>query len=224
MMRSCEVLPRPLSNVGADDEGMRDLIGASSYDSVVLAGDLDGVIFADDWGLRRISHSRTANLGFSTCGLLLAAREAGLITHEQLELHTAELVQLGQAGFSMTAGSFRAALVREDFRLGAGTLPLLERLRDLSVAGEAAVRFCVDAILETALAPGGSRHTGAVAYALIEAAVAGRDPRRLLPLIEQLARWRMQLLPTELDATLDPLERYARYNVLGQRTLLLPGA
>ncbi|MET0399075.1 MAG: hypothetical protein ABW277_19940 [Longimicrobiaceae bacterium] len=220
LTRNCEVFPRPLHSIGAEDERLRVVLGASSYDFLVLTEDAGAELYADDWGLRRFLHSRTGSLGFSTYGLLLASRQAELLTQGQFEQHVAELIQLGQAGFPMTAGVLRAALVTEAFRLGSRTLPLLERLRDLSVAVDTAVRFCIDVLVETAVVPDGSRHVGAVAFALFEAVVAGRDPRRILPLIEHVARTRMKLLPEELDATLAALERCARIHVLGQRTLV----
>lgn len=78
---SVTVKPRPLSMVfdtGSDEGNMRELIGHSSFDAVALTLDLDGALYADDIGLRRVLIQQKRARSFSTIALVqaLAGRQA----------------------------------------------------------------------------------------------------------------------------------------------------
>ncbi len=78
---SVTVKSRPLSMVfgaGTDEGNMRELIGHSSFDAVALSLDLNGALYADDIGLRRVLIQQKRARSFSTITLVqaLAGRQA----------------------------------------------------------------------------------------------------------------------------------------------------
>lgn len=217
LLENCEVRPRPLKSIEGDNR-LREIIGASSFDTLVLAEDLKGEIYADDLGLRRLLLERTKRFGFSSYGVLLAARGTSIPDAEADEL-TAGLIRLRHESILLTPAVFLAALVKNAFRVDARMMPLLERLRDPGVTVPSVVSFIVASLLEIAVAPHGGAHVGPLTYALTEAGCTGRDARTVVSLVERVARMKMQVLPMELDAALAALKRYTAFVILGQQPL-----
>jgi predicted nucleic acid-binding protein len=80
--QNVKIAPRPLNAIGAaesEDEQLREMIGASSYDSIALALELKATLYADDLGLRALGMQSNVP-SFSTIALLSGMVESGEIS------------------------------------------------------------------------------------------------------------------------------------------------
>jgi tetratricopeptide (TPR) repeat protein len=95
MDESVHVMARPLAAFGdprpRGDE-VRERLGECAYDSVELALHADGVLYADDLGLRRIASGMGAR-SFSTISMLQVLSELGDISSEQRDKSLVDLVE-----------------------------------------------------------------------------------------------------------------------------------
>jgi hypothetical protein len=96
VQQETQILVRPLSSVQASDtsqEEMREKIGRSSADALVLAQHRGATLYADDLGLRKLTPTGSAAvLACSSVTLLSALAQRGLLSAERRDRHLLTLV------------------------------------------------------------------------------------------------------------------------------------
>lgn len=107
------VVPRPLETIEpleSQREHLREIIGASSADSVALARHAGLGIYADDLGLRRILDTAPKARSFSTPALLAALAERGHIAPDYRDRALLKLLKSGYAIIAPTPSLLHLAL------------------------------------------------------------------------------------------------------------------
>jgi tetratricopeptide (TPR) repeat protein len=173
--------PRPLvavQNSGSGAEGVRDSLGAPSFDAVILAENGRGVLYADDLGLRRFTPGTSFVRSCSTISLLPVLAARGIIGAEIRDAHFIALVVrryttvLPTSDLLVTAAKdvdrYSIAQIQAVFALlGEPVVPLAD-----------AARIGANALRVFALEPVVVRSLGLVAQWCLEG-MARRAPRAL---------------------------------------------
>lgn len=131
LLRAPTIEPRPLERIAPGDSeagSLRDIVGRSSYDALVLGQYLNLPVLADDLGLRRIAVEGAKPRSFSTVSLLEALADEGTIGSEVRDRYLATLVGRRYAFVMPTRELLSSALRRvreigeEKLRAVIGTL------------------------------------------------------------------------------------------------------
>ena len=113
--RAASIEPRPLERIvqGDSDAGsLRDMVGRSSYDALVLALHHGVPLLADDLGLRRLDLGGVKPDTCSTVTLLEALAEEGVIASVERDRHLTTLAHRGYVFIKPTRGLLISAVQR----------------------------------------------------------------------------------------------------------------
>ncbi|MBA2669970.1 MAG: hypothetical protein H0U67_06335 [Gemmatimonadetes bacterium] len=191
-----EVVPRPLEAEPERREEARELIGASSSDAYVLAGNEIG-LHADDLGLRRLAGWERNVAGFSTYALLQVAHERRLLSEDELRRHITRLIELGHTFLPIDAALLYRAIAEQGFQIEGPVLRLLDVLAHPAVIVESAVAVVVGAIRELALSPLGRGAVGAFTTIALDRLTGEREVASIVRLFAQQVNAALRLLPRE---------------------------
>ena len=139
-----DVMARPLAAFGdprSQSDEVRERLGECAYDSVELALHTDGVLYADDLGLRRIASGMGAK-SFSTISMLQVLSELGHLSGEQRDRCLVDLVERHYISVPVSAELIAEALspsrsahaVRETMALLSAPAMDLERSASILVS------------------------------------------------------------------------------------------
>ncbi len=140
---SARIEPRPLATIhpaGSREEEVRNVLGHSSADALALVRHINGTLFADDLGLRRVLADGKAPPSFSSVTLVLALSDRGVILPGERDRLLLELVGRGYANvhpsvellvdaLRRASASGWAAVARVFALLGAGSLSAIDAAR-----------------------------------------------------------------------------------------------
>jgi len=194
---------RPLEWIRPEDgspTGLRQIIGKSSYDSLVLARYLNAPLYADDLGLRRLALADDRPDSFSTITLLPALAERGLILGHHRDDVLVALAVRRYLAVPPSPGILIAALSSHP------ALEPTQQARVFATLWRPGVRPDVSAVTiaqvcrTMAMEPVQVITAARVTELGLEA-VGGRVPDVLAArLVEQAASETLRLLPRDLDA------------------------
>jgi hypothetical protein len=189
-----EIRPRPLT--GHDDRGtmLRDTIGASSYDAVLLAAE-GRSLYADDEGLRELAAVGYRVDSFSSYALIHAAKTQGRVDDTLLHRNVARLFTLGHVALPVNPALILFALADAGYQVDSTVRCLLDRLADPTITLESAVAVVVQLLRELALTPLAGGALPAVTTMALERLSAHRDLDQTVTLFRKMARVAFKLLP-----------------------------
>jgi tetratricopeptide (TPR) repeat protein len=198
VQRIAEIAPRPLVPWDAHEAEARSLLGASSYDAYVLAGEAAG-LHADDWGLRWLAEHERQVTGFSTYALLCVARERGVLSGEEFHRDVTTLIALGHTFIPIDTDLLYQALSERAYHIDDVMLRLLDVLANPAVTLESAIPVAVGLLRKIALSPLGSGALGLVTAVALERISTGRELRATIRGFLSAAKSAFRLLPREHD-------------------------
>jgi tetratricopeptide (TPR) repeat protein len=207
VQRIAEITPRPLTAWDAHEEEARSLLGASSYDAYVLAGEAAG-LHADDWGLRWVAGHERQVTGFSTYVLLCIARERGILTDEEFYRDVTSLIALGHTFIPIDTDLLYHALSERSYHIDDVMLRLLDVLANPAVTLESAIPVAVGLLRKVALSPLGSGALGLVTAVALERISTGRDLRATIRGFLSAAKNAFRLLPREHDVVRERISAF----------------
>jgi len=172
---NADVLARPVSSLSARAEELREMIGASSYDSLILAAEGGRRLFADDLGLRRLAKHEHGVAGFATIAFAQSALARGLCTRDEFHGGVIQLVIWNHVFISVTADTLFKVLTDAGFVPNGSVIKLFDRLRGGNCDIDPALNIGAQVLRLTALSatPTGSLET--VAMLTFEVISSGRD-------------------------------------------------
>jgi tetratricopeptide (TPR) repeat protein len=199
---SVSIRPRPLTSSQLSSskmEEMRTFIGPDSFDAFALADAMDGVLYADDIGLRRLALTGKPPRSFSTVTLLPSLVDAGEIVSSARDDH---LVTLAINNYvhvlptsEMLAGALRRrpALSNDECEIVFGTLG------GPGVAVGEAAQIGSRTIRDSAMRSIQTTSTGAVTKLILRGMARNAPIRLCAALLARRANKDLALLPRELE-------------------------
>jgi tetratricopeptide (TPR) repeat protein len=194
VLAAAEVMPRPLEAAPGGPEEARELLGASSYDAYMLAGD-EVSLHADDWGLRNLARFERNVAGFSTYALLRVAHERGLLCEDDLRSHVIRLITLGHTFLPIDVALLYQAIAEQGFQMEVPVLRVLDVLADSVVTIDSAVGVAVGTIRELALSPFGAGAISALTTLALDRLAEGRSTNEVILLFIRQVDVAFRLLP-----------------------------
>jgi hypothetical protein len=191
----CEVEPRPVSSFGPGQEELRRVLGASSFDSLALARELHGTIYADDLGLRAVARNEDTTESFSTYALLHAATAGGRLTAGRCDTLVIGLMQRNYFFVPVTPRLFETAFRASHFAVDRTVVDVIDRLADKDVVTEAALAVLADVLRWLAVTVGGVGSIGILVAVALEALTRHRPRLATAQRFLEVARTRLRLLP-----------------------------
>lgn len=207
VLAAAEVMPRPLDATPGSRDDARELLGASSYDAYMLAGD-EISFHVDDWGLRNLARSERNVAGFSTYALLRVAHERGLLSEEDLRRHVVHLIELGHTFLPIDVALLYHAIAERGFQMEGPVLRLLDVLGNPAVTMDSAVAVAVGTIRELALSPLGGGAVAAFTALILDRLTSEHDPMLVIRVFDQQVNAALRLLPHEHAVVRDRINAF----------------
>lgn len=192
------VLHRPATALRTEDDDLRALIGASSFDAVALAQSEGAALYADDLGLRVIADAKYSVRSFPTAALLEALHGNGSVNDDQFEVSTIRLIEWGHEIVPVRATTIAAAFGRGATSMRTGDR-VLQTLADARVTPLSAAIVAVGALRALAMADIATCPLTSVAERTVAALTAARSAQDVLPPFIVLLHDAFRLLPRECD-------------------------
>ncbi len=205
--------PRPLEWIKPEDSSptsLRQIIGTSSYDALVLAHHRGSALYADDLGLRRLSLGSDRPRSFSSVTVLPVLAERGLIDAARRDQLLVALAIRSYLAIPPSTGIVISALHATP------ALALAEISRVFAGLWRPGVSPAISAVTIALACRAVAMETVQVVSAarvaeLGLAAVAGRIPLPLAArLVERGVSETLRLLPTDLEAVRRVCARFSR--------------
>lgn len=197
-----EALPRPVASLKADRDKFRELLGESAFDALALAAELEGVIYADDVGLRELGTNEWGVGGFSTFSMTTVATELGVIDGARRDDVIMGLIERHHYFIPLTAQFLEHVLARNGYEINAKVLGVLDRLADKNLVVDFGVNVLAELLRQLSVGVAGPNALRPVTVAALEALTRGRDVVRVGRQVEAAVRERMVLLPLGLNEIL----------------------
>jgi len=208
---------RPVSSLTSRADKVREAIGASSYDAIVLAAESHGRLFADDFALRKVAKHEHSVEGFPTIAFAQSAVERGLCTKDEFLGVLIQLVLWNHVFVSITAETLFKVLTETGFVPDGRVIKLFDRLRGGNCDLQPALNIGAQVLRLTALsaAPPGSVET--TAMLTFEVISSGRDLSQSMGrFLAQLKKY-FALLPSQLDLIERQLRLFVTTRTLGRQ-------
>jgi tetratricopeptide (TPR) repeat protein len=197
-----EAMPRPVASLKADRDKFRELLGESAFDALALAAELEGVVYADDVGLRELGTNDWGVGGFSTFSLATVAEELGVIDSAKRDDVIVGLIERNHYFIPLRAEFLDHVLARNGYEINAQVLRVLDLLADKNLIVEFGVNVVADLLRQLSTSVAGPSALRPVTAAALEALTRGRDAMRVARQVEAAVRERMVLLPQRLSEIL----------------------
>lgn len=198
-----EIRPRPLDALSEEAEGIREALGASSFDAYKLAGP-DAGILADDKGLLDLVRNERGGNGFNTYWLLQDAREAAAIGEDAFFDAVMLIIQWRHQFVPVSADLLSHALKSTGFQVNATVVTVLERLSGDHSDTDSAARVIAGLLRAVALSPAAGQ-LKAVAASAFERYLEGRPIEDGIHRLIRSLQMHFSLLPRQLSELIQVL-------------------
>jgi len=213
---NAQSLPRPVASLKTERDKFRELLGETAFDAMSLAAELNGVIYADDVGLRELAANDSGVGGFSTFALVTVAAERSVIEAASRDDIILGLIERNHYFVPLTAEFLEHMLARNHYEINAQVLRVLDRLSDEHLIVEFGVGVVADLLRQLSTGVAGPSALRSVTVAALEALTRGRDVMRVARRFEIAVRQRMVLLPQRLDEILAAMQVFVQSRLAGQ--------
>lgn len=212
-----QVLARPVSSLTSRAEKVREAIGASSHDALVLATEPGRRLIADDLALRRLGKSEYGVRSFPTIAFVQSALARGLCTKDECFSVVRQLVLWNQVFIPVNADILFNVLNAAGFVPDGTVIKLFDRLRGGNCDLEPALNIGAQVLRLTALstAPSGSLET--TAMLTFEVISSGRDLTQTMGRFFARLKRYFALMPSHLDLIENQLKLFVTTKTLGRR-------
>lgn len=211
----CQIVPRPIKSVSCKNEELRNQLGASSFDVLLLARETDAIIYADDLGLRGLASSEFDRMSFSTYALLQASCAAEHITSAYRDDLIVKLVEGNYYNIPITGELLFRCLEVEGYSIRGPFLMLMERVGAKEVNLDSALRVIADLLRRLALSTFAFAQLRPVCQVGLEYLSSGHDPVLAAKGLNALASGFLRFLPDAQDEVRRAIKLFLNTKLLG---------